>query len=880
MNLVLIFFVKATVLLALCLLATWSLNRFNPRWRILVCEAGAGALLLLPLAMSVPFTLPIAVIPARTDEGPVSEAAPLVLGETVAVLGQKIEVASPVVEIALPVAGEGLPAVFPPSNSGLSPRSLAWLGLGLFSGAGLFVWFRRYRRCRVQLRQWIGGLSPADGASRSVFRDLVRDMGIKQRVRLAVSRGDHSPFCCGWRRCTVVIPQSLTDSESASTLRMVLRHELSHVANHDMLRRQVMNAVTAVFWFHPLVWLLRRSHLYAIEELGDRVAAGSHHGRESYRRALAQLTLGMQASPVPSPVVLGVFGPPQIVVRLRRLRLDLAYGPLRRGTRSMFLIGIVAPVLLALAMAQLVEVKLREPAEAVSRGWIAGLAEEQQVSARETLGQAMSALRRLQAEDGSVPRQSSDLTRERESGFESGVTALAGMAFLARGGAGEKSPNHKPMLRSLRYVLKCQAESGWFRGAAAGNAGSIYHHAIAVWFLASAHGHLTGALKEQVAQALPRAVERLVDAQGVPKIASHRGGWRYAMNSRDSDLSCTAWAVRALIAAQRVDRVGVPREVFEDALAYVKRLQRADGGFMYVAGSEGMPSNVARSAMGLYCFQSFGEGDSESADRAAQYMVRESQKSQKTDAFYGALWGAAAMWPRQGELQSDYAAWLVGHLQSTQRRGRWPSQYGDVLGTIFGVLALVPPESLTPVVVPPEDGEAGQPQTYNERTYDEWNEMLSVNGMRKEMLPALRTLGYGADAEIAEEAIPMLLALVRNGFPATQCRCMGALRKLENPSDQVLEVMMEKLGGPLRGIRTRAAYFLGHYPERSSYTVPRLVRLLQEDNTFAHRSAVFALERLGPAAKDALPALRNLRATATEPLRKSIDDALAALAAE
>ena len=315
----------------------------------------------------------------------------------------------------------------------------------------------------------------------------------------------------------------------------------------------------------------------------------------------------------------------------------------------------------------------------------------------ESLAQAMKALRQIQSDDGSMPRTSSGPAGGKRSGFESGVTALAGMAFLQQRGNQKGSPNREPMLRALRYVLDCQSASGWFQLSPTGNDGSLYHHAIAVWFLAHVRPHATETLIEQIDKALPVAVEKIIAAQAVPKVASARGGWRYAQNSKDSDLSCTAWAVQALMAARNAN-IEIPNRVLSDAVAYVEQLQNPDGGFAYVSRvGGGGASNVPRTAMGLYCLQVAGKGNSEMADKATQYLLRESKNPQEHYEFYGILWGAEAMRHRGGDDADQYESWLVEHLLGCQQNCRWRSKLGDILGTLFGVLALGLQDSPTAV---------------------------------------------------------------------------------------------------------------------------------------------------------------------------------------
>ena len=70
---------------------------------------------------------------------------------------------------------------------------------------------------------------------------------------------------------------------------------------------------------------------------------------------------------------------------------------------------------------------------------------------------------------------------------------------------------------------------------------------------------------------------------------------------------------------------------------------------------------------------------------------------------------------------------------------------------------------------------------YLDRTVGDWDEMLSGHFTAKQRERALG-LGLGkADVPVPDDAIPMLLALVKLGQGATKCRCLGTLRKTRRP---------------------------------------------------------------------------------------------------
>ncbi|MCB1096655.1 MAG: M48 family metalloprotease [Verrucomicrobiae bacterium] len=163
---------------------------------------------------------------------------------------------------------------------------------------------------------------------------------------------------------------------------------------------------------------------------------------------------------------------------------------------------------------------------------------------------------------------------------------------------------------------------------------------------------------------------------------------------------------------------------------------------------------------------------------------------------------------------------------------------------------------------------------YLDRSLREWDEMLAMakNSDRE----TLKSLGFGKpEIAIPDAALPTLLALVKSGQNATKCRCLGTLKKLENPGDEILDTVIAALADETsKGNRYRAGSLLGDYQERSDYIVPRLLPLLRKDGTVEQESAAFALGKIGTAAKDALPALKAVLPGASESLKDVVETAI------
>lgn len=79
------------------------------------------------------------------------------------------------------------------------------------------------------------------------------------------------PMTWGISRKTVLLPKEAAEWTEAR-LRLVLRHELAHIARGDVLTTLLTTAGALLLWFHPLVWVALRASARAREQACDDVA--------------------------------------------------------------------------------------------------------------------------------------------------------------------------------------------------------------------------------------------------------------------------------------------------------------------------------------------------------------------------------------------------------------------------------------------------------------------------------------------------------------------------------------------------------------------------------------------------------------------------------
>jgi TonB family protein len=141
---------------------------------------------------------------------------------------------------------------------------LAWLGLGLSR-------LRSLRRDAV-----LAALSPT--ATRA-FDDA------GARARLLVSGRVEGPLTFGWRDPVVLLPAGILELDPEAQ-RGIVCHELLHVRRRDWLWTLFEEAVRALLWFHPAVWMLLARIALSREQVVDREVVRRTGSRRAYLEAL------------------------------------------------------------------------------------------------------------------------------------------------------------------------------------------------------------------------------------------------------------------------------------------------------------------------------------------------------------------------------------------------------------------------------------------------------------------------------------------------------------------------------------------------------------------------------------------------------------------
>jgi hypothetical protein len=277
-------------------------------------------------------------------------------------------------------------------------------------------------------------------------------------------------------------------------------------------------------------------------------------------------------------------------------------------------------------------------------------------------------------------------------GKSTGIVSLAAMAFMARGHVPGRGRYGETLDRTLSWVVQ-QARDGFIVRDT--SHGPMYCHAIATLMLGEALGMADEERKglESLARTHQSAVGLILRAQAVARDSFAAGGWRYNLNSNDSDISVSGWTLLALRAGQDAG-MQVPKRSIDQAVAYIKRCAHPLGGFGYQPGGD---PNLARTGTGVLALQICGDFNSPEALRGGDFIRRTPLEWKGPFFYYSVYYCAQGMYQLGGAWWEDWRGRAEDILLEHQNAdGSWPVppnethelNAGPAYTTAMAVLAL------------------------------------------------------------------------------------------------------------------------------------------------------------------------------------------------
>ncbi len=233
------------------------------------------------------------------------------------------------------------------SHVAFSPASLA---LSIYLVIAVVLLLRLALGLAVTLRLW---LTAVPISTREVS-DI--PTGIPLRASIKVS----SPLTIG---SAILLPADYGTWDKEK-VRIVLAHERSHVRQGDFYLQLLAGLYTALVWFSPLGWWLKKELADLAEAISDRAGIEQARSRTSY----AQILLEFAAAPRPTALGVAMARSSSLGRRIERLLNDHTFRQSFAGGRRALFAVVLVPVTLFAATAM---VRVQAATHSSHIAWIA-----------------------------------------------------------------------------------------------------------------------------------------------------------------------------------------------------------------------------------------------------------------------------------------------------------------------------------------------------------------------------------------------------------------------------------------------------------------------------------------------------------------------------
>lgn len=126
---------------------------------------------------------------------------------------------------------------------------IVWFSFTAFS---LFVFAFKYKKYVTNISRYN---IKADEKIQQVWEEIQRESACKKSINIFYNNQIASPIGIGLLRKKILLPKhSYTQEE----LYYILKHEYTHFANNDLLLKFLIQIYCCVFWWNPVVYLLKK----------------------------------------------------------------------------------------------------------------------------------------------------------------------------------------------------------------------------------------------------------------------------------------------------------------------------------------------------------------------------------------------------------------------------------------------------------------------------------------------------------------------------------------------------------------------------------------------------------------------------------------------
>lgn len=175
-------------------------------------------------------------------------------------------------------------------SAGLPITSMVYIAIFLLFCFGLLIYSARFINQCIKLNRLRNqcSLIPITEIEHLNSTNLGLAMATRKTVKVAFMSSEIIPVTFGFRKPVILLPESLrNDTEK---LNLAIRHELTHITQHDFFSHMLVTVTESFFWFHPFVHRLRRELIeYREMRCDNLVLTETSVSRKKYASLLLEL---------------------------------------------------------------------------------------------------------------------------------------------------------------------------------------------------------------------------------------------------------------------------------------------------------------------------------------------------------------------------------------------------------------------------------------------------------------------------------------------------------------------------------------------------------------------------------------------------------------
>lgn len=183
-----------------------------------------------------------------------------------------------------------------PSHTVLTADEISWWQQFNWKQGIAILWFLG---CGLMLGRLVFGLrtlnklrknsQTAPGWLQQLLSECAKQLNIRSRVELRLSKEIAVPMLFGLLRPVIVLPSWCVDKFSHAELRLMLMHELAHWKYRDTWALLAKQLIEAMFFFHPAVWYAGRQMVKEAETACDDIVVMSSQQSTIYANCLMRI---------------------------------------------------------------------------------------------------------------------------------------------------------------------------------------------------------------------------------------------------------------------------------------------------------------------------------------------------------------------------------------------------------------------------------------------------------------------------------------------------------------------------------------------------------------------------------------------------------------